>query len=170
MADCMNDGYALPCRPNAFGVITANRVIQMVADSSAEMHMWIGALSPRKFSMGDDDVLNTCLYSGQQATPFLLIKPRQLFCFSFLPLILSLSPPPRLADEGGQGAEKALLCSHRLQPAALLQERGHAAASCRGHPPQLVSPSSCTYIHPLSSGCDCEGLELQAQTKLDTLR
>lgn len=32
-------------RPNTFAVITATRVFNLVADSSAEMHMWIGGLS-----------------------------------------------------------------------------------------------------------------------------
>ena len=89
----------LHSRPNAFAVITANRVFNVVADNSAEMHMWIAgkrfiasqyqhhnwhitpsyqqekgldcfslsppALSPKKFSVGEDDVLNTCLLKGK---------------------------------------------------------------------------------------------------------
>ena len=27
--------------------------------------MWIGALSPKKFSLGDDDILSTCLMKGE---------------------------------------------------------------------------------------------------------
>ena len=30
------------CRPNAFAVITPSRVFNLIADTSAEMHMWIG--------------------------------------------------------------------------------------------------------------------------------
>ena len=29
-------------RPNAFAVITPSRVFNLISDSSAEMHMWIG--------------------------------------------------------------------------------------------------------------------------------
>jgi hypothetical protein len=34
------------------------------------MHMWIGALSPKKFSLGDDDILGSCLMKGQLIVPF----------------------------------------------------------------------------------------------------
>ena len=30
------------CRPNAFAVITPSRVFNLISESSAEMHMWIG--------------------------------------------------------------------------------------------------------------------------------
>lgn len=71
------------------------------------------------------------------------------FYSSSHPLSLSHSPSLpspcfRLAGEGGQSAKKAVLCSYGLQPAALLQERGHSAAGCRSHPSQLVSSPSCT--------------------------
>ena len=52
-------------RPNSFALYTANRIYDLVADNSGEMHMWIGALSPKKFSLGDDDILNTCLMKGE---------------------------------------------------------------------------------------------------------
>ena len=38
-----------PLRPNAFAVITANRVYNFVADDAKEMHKWISALSPRRW-------------------------------------------------------------------------------------------------------------------------
>lgn len=57
--------YTVFCRPNSFAIYTANRIYDFVADSSGEMHMWIGALSPKKFSLGDDDILSTCLMKGQ---------------------------------------------------------------------------------------------------------
>ena len=40
---------------------TANRIYELVADNAAEMHMWIGVLSPKKFSQRDDF---TCLHRG----------------------------------------------------------------------------------------------------------
>lgn len=58
-------GVLFFCRPNSFAIYTANRIYDVVADSSGEMHMWIGALSPKKFSLGDDDILGTCLMKGQ---------------------------------------------------------------------------------------------------------
>ena len=39
-----------PKKPNAFAVITANRVYNFVADDPHVMHKWISALSPRKMS------------------------------------------------------------------------------------------------------------------------
>ena len=99
-------------RPNAFAVITPSRVFNLISESSAEMHMWIGgiiamhahiyifqlatfkgyfempctrmykciacmdwsvmnmllwlspALSPRKFSLGEDDLLQTARAKG----------------------------------------------------------------------------------------------------------
>ena len=44
-----------------FTLYTANRIYELVADNAAEMHMWIGVLSPKKFSQRDDF---TCLYRG----------------------------------------------------------------------------------------------------------
>ena len=32
-------------RPNAFAVITPSRVFNLISESSAEMHMWIGGMS-----------------------------------------------------------------------------------------------------------------------------
>ncbi len=52
------------CRPFSLALYTANRIYELVADNGAEMHMWIGALSPKKFSQGDDDLLTNCIYKG----------------------------------------------------------------------------------------------------------
>ena len=61
------------CRPNSFAIYTANRIYDFVADSSGEMHMWIGALSPKKFSLGDDDILSTCLMKGQPSIAYRMV-------------------------------------------------------------------------------------------------
>jgi len=57
--------FLLVCRPHSFALYTANRIYELVADNGAEMHMWIGALSPKKFSQGDDDLITNCVYKGQ---------------------------------------------------------------------------------------------------------
>ena len=43
-------------RPNAFAIITANRVYNCTADDTKDMHKWISALSPRRWiaSVGTD--------------------------------------------------------------------------------------------------------------------
>ena len=46
-------------RPNAFAVITANRVYNFVTDDAKEMHKWISALSPRRWvaSLDNEETL-----------------------------------------------------------------------------------------------------------------
>jgi myosin X len=51
-------------RPNSFAVITVARVYNLVAESPASMHKWIGALSPKKYVIGDVDILSNCQHKG----------------------------------------------------------------------------------------------------------
>uniref|UniRef100_A0A1X7T799 PH domain-containing protein n=1 Tax=Amphimedon queenslandica TaxID=400682 RepID=A0A1X7T799_AMPQE len=51
-------------RPNSFAVITVGRVFNLVAESPAAMHQWIGALSPKKYTLGDIDILTSCQHKG----------------------------------------------------------------------------------------------------------
>ena len=45
------------------------------------MHMWIGALSPKKFSQGDDDLLTNCVYKGQSSQVALVSDNHKNFHF-----------------------------------------------------------------------------------------
>ena len=76
-------------RPNSFVVITANRVYNFKADSLDIMHMWIGALSPRKYTVGDEDVTVNCIMKGwlvkegkvKRRRYFVLTEKGQLHCY-----------------------------------------------------------------------------------------
>ena len=48
------------CRPNAFAVITPSRVFNLVAENSAEMHMWIGGIIIHIVHIHTSASIHTC--------------------------------------------------------------------------------------------------------------